>query len=298
MRNLNPEILRESRQRAHQACSRLRLSLSGRHRHGTVGSHLGPGSGTSLEFHDHRPYYLGDDPKNIDWRAYARSGSYTLKVYRAEVAPHIDIVFDSSDSMGLTQQKARRSLELLYFVIESAARARASVRCMLLQGSQIDVVQPNDFASRLLSPDPHRNAREEIPDLTSCSFRFHSIRLLISDLLFQGDPATLISTLMRGSGNAAVIAPYALEEQAPQWQGMNLIIEDCETLERRQQYVSPEIFRKYQATYRQHFELWSQHCTRHSLPLLRVHCEASLSEALLDASGSSPGNIGVLEVCS
>jgi uncharacterized protein (DUF58 family) len=37
--------------------------------------------GTSLEFVDYRPYIDGDDPRQVDWNIYGRSGSLFVKVF-------------------------------------------------------------------------------------------------------------------------------------------------------------------------------------------------------------------------
>ena len=47
----------------------------------------GSGTGSSLDFQDHRAYSPGDDPRHINWQAYARTGSYTMKLFREEVRP-------------------------------------------------------------------------------------------------------------------------------------------------------------------------------------------------------------------
>ncbi|MEJ6642028.1 MAG: DUF58 domain-containing protein [Akkermansiaceae bacterium] len=38
--------------------------------------------GSALYFQDHRAYSPGDDPRHINWQAYARTGQYTMKLYR------------------------------------------------------------------------------------------------------------------------------------------------------------------------------------------------------------------------
>jgi uncharacterized protein (DUF58 family) len=96
---------------------------------GTIGNWSGAGVGTSIDFHDHRPYSPGDDPRYIDWLAYARSDAYVMKLYREEVAPAVDLVLDTSSSMGMEPAKRLCSLALFYFIVEAAlARGRVSGR--------------------------------------------------------------------------------------------------------------------------------------------------------------------------
>src|SRR5262252_9355854 len=78
-----------------------------------AGLQLGRQAGTSLEFRDHRDYQPGDDLRRIDWNAYARSDRLTVKLYREEISPHLDIIVDGSRSMAIeSSAKARAALGL------------------------------------------------------------------------------------------------------------------------------------------------------------------------------------------
>src|SRR5262249_2169101 len=61
---------------------------------GAAGGGLSSRAGSSLEFKDPRPYEPGDDLRRLDWNAYARSDQLTVKVYREEVHPHVEIAVD------------------------------------------------------------------------------------------------------------------------------------------------------------------------------------------------------------
>ena len=91
-------------QHAREAATRLSLPLrKGLAR--TNGNVPGTGAGSSVDFQDHRAYVPGDDPRHIDWLAYARSGHYTMKLYREEVRPYLDVALDFSGSMFLDEAK-------------------------------------------------------------------------------------------------------------------------------------------------------------------------------------------------
>src|SRR4249920_2976779 len=68
---------------------------------GVAGGTLSQRAGSSLEFQDHRDYQPGDDLRHIDWNVYARTDQLTLKLYREEVTPHLDVLLDTSRSMTL-----------------------------------------------------------------------------------------------------------------------------------------------------------------------------------------------------
>src|ERR1700761_2635359 len=122
------QTLRDIHARMQIAAGRLRLPLRSRTWRGQSGNWLGAGTGSSIDFQDHRPYLPGDDPRYIDWQAYARTGHYTMKLYREEVSPLVDLVFDASESMFLDAEKMARGLDLLYFAIESALQSSGSLR--------------------------------------------------------------------------------------------------------------------------------------------------------------------------
>src|SRR5687768_10051569 len=79
---------------------------------GRAGERLGAGTGASLEFQDYRTYEPGDDLRHVDWAAYARSELLTVRLYREEVAPRIDLAIDVSRSMAITEAKQRAFSEL------------------------------------------------------------------------------------------------------------------------------------------------------------------------------------------
>ena len=47
--------------------------------HGGIGDFASRGTGSSLDFEEHRQYQPGDDPRHLDWKAFARTDIYTMK---------------------------------------------------------------------------------------------------------------------------------------------------------------------------------------------------------------------------
>src|SRR5690606_38618481 len=101
-----------------------------------------------------RAYAPGDDPRYIHWSAYARTGQLTMKLYRAEVAPTVDLIADVSASMTFTPEKTARLESLMAFCVESADRAGAPVRVHAVNGRQVkavpvEAVRSGDWRGRL-----------------------------------------------------------------------------------------------------------------------------------------------------
>jgi len=56
--------------------------------------------GRGIEFQDYRSYEIGDDFRYIDWNIYARLDRLFVKLFREEETSVINILFDTSKSMG------------------------------------------------------------------------------------------------------------------------------------------------------------------------------------------------------
>ena len=63
------------------------------------GLHRSPLHGVSVEFAHYREYAPGDDLKRLDWRAYARSNRFHVKLYEEESDLRATILLDASASM-------------------------------------------------------------------------------------------------------------------------------------------------------------------------------------------------------
>lgn len=64
-----------------------------------AGMHRSPHRGASAIFKEHRDYRPGDDPRLIDWRAYARSDRYAIKHFEHETQMRGILALDISPSM-------------------------------------------------------------------------------------------------------------------------------------------------------------------------------------------------------
>lgn len=64
------------------------------------GIHRSPYHGFSAEFTEYRQYTLGDDPRYIDWRLFARSDRLYIKKFQDETNLRCHLLIDHSRSMG------------------------------------------------------------------------------------------------------------------------------------------------------------------------------------------------------
>jgi uncharacterized protein (DUF58 family) len=100
MRLLDPDALTK--------LGRLELIARGVVEGFVAGRHRSPYRGFSVEFAEHREYVPGDNPRDLDWRVYAKSDRYYIKRYIEETNLRSVILLDASGSMSYTGEGAAR----------------------------------------------------------------------------------------------------------------------------------------------------------------------------------------------
>lgn len=273
-------------QRAHTAAltaaARLRLPLRSHSWKGQAGEFAGSGTGSSLDFQDHRAYSPGDDPRHINWQAYARTGSYTMKLFREEVRPVVDLILDASESMFFEERKAVRTAELFYFIAESCAAAGATLSIHAVRGDGTRQLDPatlrthrwQETARSLPVTDP-----AAAPDLSKVPLRANAIRVFLSDLLFAGDPEPILRHLGQRHGTIVIFSPWLESEARPDWSG-NYEFIDPERASRHPHRIEPVTLRRYLEAYANHFALWKNAARRHQAAFARIPVEEELATAL------------------
>ncbi len=85
-----------------------------------VGMHRSPLRGFSTEFALHRPYVPGDPVRYVDWRVFARTERYYIKVFEAETNFDANLLLDASSSMHYRSGRVSK-LEYAKFMAASLA---------------------------------------------------------------------------------------------------------------------------------------------------------------------------------
>lgn len=286
----DPAELRALQARARGWARVLKLPFRQQRWRGHSGDFMGTGVGSSLDFQDHRVYLPGDDPRQINWQAYARTGTYTMKLYREEVRPLVDLVIDVSDSMFAFPAKEQRSLELLAYAVEASLQTGATLRCFAVRGSDHLVLETDAILAGTWPREVTRltsNATTDVPALARLPLRAGAMRLFISDLLFPGEPESLLGALSHRNGRGIVFSPYAQEEAAPDWSG-NYEFVDAETQQPHEHRVEPDLLRRYAEAYARHFDLWKTAALKHGIAMTRVAAETDFLQALrIEGIGSN-----------
>jgi uncharacterized protein (DUF58 family) len=69
-----------------------------------LGRHRSPFRGSTAEFVEHREYAPGDEVRRLDWRAYAKTGQYYIKLFAEETNLRAYLLVDASGSMSYAGQ--------------------------------------------------------------------------------------------------------------------------------------------------------------------------------------------------
>lgn len=215
------------------AIGRLRLRLQRRVVAGGVGGHRARGHGTSLDFHDYRPYQPGDDPRRVDRHAQLRLGRLLVKLYEAEDDTAVQVIVDASASMGFSSKPAATCRVAAAIAVVAAhggdrvrlviadravvvgpwRRGRQAVGAVL---GELEAVRER-LAQPPAQPDPTRG---RIPDPVLSAVRQtlpHSRRgpvVLISDLLLP-DHSEVLATLATATSGGAVVHVLGVEDLDP-----------------------------------------------------------------------------------
>jgi len=242
-----------------RAGERYRLASSRHSPQGTAGSQLGRLAGESLEFMDHREYQPGDDLRRLDWSAYARSDKMVVNLYRQEVSLHLDLLLDGSRSIALEgSPKTRAAAGLAAALCTAAANAGHTYRVFLTGNG----CQPIPGGSNL--PDQWQGISFDGLESPSDSLRImppawrpHGIRILISDLLWLGDPLDLLSRMAERVAAISVIQILAAEDIRPQARGTTRLV-DSETGAEQEIFLDETTLARYRANVDRHRDHWRQ----------------------------------------
>ncbi|MBZ4408782.1 DUF58 domain-containing protein [Myxococcus sp. XM-1-1-1] len=231
----------------------LALALPrGPHR-GRVGEVRASSMGSSLELHDFRAYQPGDDLRQLDWNAVARTDELILRVRQDEVSPRVEVVVDGSRSMALSPRKAACARELALLVCEVAARQGLSptllttaVRAERMQGAGCRaVLRALEFDAR----DDLATALGRLPPPRPCG-----LRVVVSDFLFEADLPALVSRLSRGAAGCFLVQVLDEEDLSPSGgEGARLV--DSESGAALEELLTEDVLAAYARRFEEHQRL-------------------------------------------
>jgi len=250
---------------------------------GLVGSQLGNRSGSSLEFMDHREYMPGDDLRRINWNAFARSNKLSIKLYRDEVNPHVDIIIDCSRSMALADSdKSRATLGLAAIFAQAASNSdytfsswQVRRTCEKVTGGTDRPVlwEGIDFDSEISCAE---SFKLQLP-----AWQPKGIRVLLSDLFWLGDPYETLSILAERASAVFIIQLLAESDANPVQRG-HVRLRDSETDRLQDLFVDAVAEKRYRQNLARHQDNWNRGCRQVGAVLTTVIAERIVDRWELD----------------
>jgi uncharacterized protein (DUF58 family) len=233
-----------------RASQGLKLALPRTPHRGRVGDVRSASVGASMEIHDFRSYQPGDDLRQIDWNAVARTGELILRIRQDEVAPRVEVVLDASSSMDVSPRKAARACEVAALLCRVAAA----------QGLEPSLTVVGRTPQRMTGTACHPALRGVVldgrdglaeglsraPPLRPCGYR-----AVVSDFLFEAPLERLAERLARGAAALAWVQLLDPEDLDPTG-GYGARLIDAESGEALERILSPAVLRAYQRRLGEH----------------------------------------------
>jgi hypothetical protein len=264
----------------------------GPHR-GRLGEVRASSVGSSMELHDFRTWYPGDDLRHIDWNAVARTGEMVLRVRQDEVSPRVEVVLDASASMGVSVAKAARARELAAWVC-TLARHGGLEPTLLVVGAEArkaggPAVMTLASATQMAGREAFDQALARAPQLMPCG-----LRVVVSDFLFEAQPGPFAERLARGASGLALLQVVDPEDLEPSG-GAGARLIDAESGEALDRLLTAPVLEAYAARLNAHVGLWVAAATRVRAAWAQVSCEFDLESlarrelvVLVDVAGGGP----------
>lgn len=184
------------------------------------GLHASPFHGYSVEFSEHRKYTPGDDPKDIDWLAYAKTDRYYVKKFEAETNITGYLAMDLSGSMGYGGDHSQEGLSKFDYSICLAA---ALAYLMIGQQDPVGLVAFDEKIKHSLPPKSKRTQLGTLLSLLAglkpagetdiaagltqlaAMLKHSSLVMIFSDLLTDEEPVLRSLRRLRHGGHDVIL---------------------------------------------------------------------------------------------
>lgn len=242
-------------------------------RRGRLGEVRASSVGSSLELHDFRTYQPGDDLRQVDWNAVARTGQLVMRVRQDEVAPRVEVVLDGSRSLAVSEEKASRARELAALLCKAAARQGLEPTLLVTSKSpeRVGGAWPALLrAAELDAQDDLAEALRRSPPLRPCG-----LRLVVSDFLFQAPMDRLLERLSHGAARLGLVQVLDREDLDPSG-GHGARLVDAESGAFLERILTESVLSAYRARFARHQALLRSAAARVGAVLVRCSAEETL----------------------
>ena len=234
---------------------------------GLDGRRLGTRTGNALEFAEYRDYHPGDDIRRLDWRVFARSERYMVKMFSEEIDPRCDIIIDQSASMDIHQEKAAAAIGLAALL--SVAAQNAGFSLTVWHAADVWEKEPTPY-----TPLEWRNTEFDAalsPGSTiaavPASFQKRGLRIVVSDFLWPEEPARFLRPLTDGALRTYAIQFLHEDDLSPSQDFFTTLL-DAESAEERNLLLDDATVAAYKQRLATHLSLWERACNDFAVTLI------------------------------
>jgi uncharacterized protein (DUF58 family) len=255
----------------------LSLATSGKIFDGMNGGKTGQRAGSSLDFMEHRNYAPGDDPRLLDWNVYARTEKLTLKMFREEINPKLDLLFDGSHSMNLPEsEKAAASFGILGLLATAAQNSQFTTRCQITGDELRPIINAEKPVQAWDGLEfDGTTGMFDVINSYPLQMRYHSIRFVVSDLLWAGSPEHFLKKISMHAAAVVIIQVLGQDDIEPPASG-TVTLEDSETNQRERLFIDNTAIAKYKKTLARLQEEWEHACREVGASFITINAEELL----------------------
>ncbi|MDQ6946248.1 MAG: DUF58 domain-containing protein [Actinomycetota bacterium] len=235
-----------------------RVSLVYRHPHRGLnpGERRSPRFARSAEFADFRPYVAGDDLRQIDWRAFARSDRLMVRLYVAEDEAALNVVVDDSASMQFgspSKWSAAQRLATAVAFLGLATMDRVAIGTLAPPGAHIPHARRGGGTGRLLRFLPGRPAAGGAgpDDLGGLRWLKPGLTVVISDFLVDAPWSNALAMLRAARQQLVLWQVLSPEEEHPRLSG-DVRLRDAESRQGQEMTITPRVIDDYRHALAQH----------------------------------------------
>ena len=258
---------------------------------GARGEHQSRHRGSGLELADHRPYAAGDDPRRMDWNAFARLERPLVRLYHAEQNLRTYLLVDVSASMQIgapskLDQAVRVAAALAYLGVS----ALDPVIIHPFAGELQPAIQAvgGDRQIPLLFDQLGRLAAQGATDIDAAAVAFlarqqqRGVVVVLSDFLGgTGCERALLRLRHARHATTAVQITAADDRRAPAVPGEEILARDVETGATRAITVTPALLASYEQQVAGRLEALGQFCRGRGITYVGASAEQTFDSVVL-----------------
>jgi uncharacterized protein (DUF58 family) len=258
------------------------------------GHHRSPHKGFSVEFKEHRPYVVGDELRNIDWKVFGKSDRLYIREFEEETNLRCNILLDKSGSMAYSGD---RSFGLSKY--DYATRLAASLAFLML--AQQDAVGCITFDDQLRDHVPLRSRPSHLKAILSALAKQNSyhetdlgtvftqaapklgrrgLLVILTDAMGDINSISRALAQFRVSRHEVILFQVLDRDEVDFPFAQRIRFRDLENASHEQTVDARAVREAYLSNFQGHADALSSACRRHRVDLVQVVTDQPYADAM------------------